>query len=162
MHSRSGRVFLLIALLLITCYFSDWTDDYLSYWNSVRYVSFEKANGPKISVSGGSMESHTMIATLALRNAQQPSALEAVFGSPADSSRTENGDPSTSRIAADIQSGFSLQPNAVTAPNSYNSRNSFGRGLSGTSTRGFSGGSGAIGGSSGFLGAGSSSIFGPE
>jgi hypothetical protein len=88
----SGRTLLLIALLIVTCYFADWTDDYHSYLVSTQYASFESANGRKLPISGGRMDSSAIMAALASRagaaDPQPMSALEAVFGAPLGSSRS--------------------------------------------------------------------------
>lgn len=99
----SGRTILLVVLLLAACYFADWTDDYSSYSNAARYASFETANGPRRSVSGGSMFAASFTAALAARantTAEKPgSTIDAVFGAPFGLPQSDADDTSSRATA---------------------------------------------------------------
>src|SRR5690348_8525872 len=106
----SGRVILLVALLLVTCYVADWTDDYSSYTVFTQSSAFQSANGFKPPVSGGSMASSTMLASFGLPstsgNTRQISTMETVFGSPLGSTSGATDD-SVGRASASGLNSFS-------------------------------------------------------
>ncbi len=98
---NSGSIAVLIALLLVVCYLADWTEDFSSYWNAVRYSSFESANGLKAPISGGSTDTSTLLASFAFRarkgSGEGSSALEAVYGAPISSADATVNDGSSPR-----------------------------------------------------------------
>ena len=82
-----GAMAWLIALLLVTCYAADWTDDLYSYTVANRYSAFQEANGHTPAViGGGGMNSSAMAGAMRMSGSAtdqlHTSALDAVFGSP--------------------------------------------------------------------------------
>jgi len=142
----SGRVILLVVLLLLTCWFADWTDDYQSYLNSTRYSAFQSANGRTPIVSGGAMSGGSAMMAMALRSASagaglgQTSALESVFGGPLGSPSNASDDSRSARSGRDMLSNSGAGVNSTGNGLSVNrfgasgSNSGLGMGLSGSTS----------------------------
>ena len=111
--SGSGRTVLLVILLLIGCYFADWTDNNNSYWAATRWRAFQTANGRPQTVSGGAYDDSRMFLATSrdLVNGRSPnskaansSVLESVFGAPL-------GEPSASSSSANDDGNASSMSN---------------------------------------------------
>lgn len=149
--ARPGRTAVLILLLLVTCYFADWTDDYFSYTVASGYTSGTSSR----AVGGGHMNSSVLLAAFTpTRSDEKKSALEAVFGTPLGArpttSATVNADALSSAVASNNSDIASRAADAMNPRSGYGfgSSNSFGsRGLTfgNNSTFGASGGLGYTG-----------------
>jgi hypothetical protein len=145
----SGRVILLVVLLLVTCYVADWTDEYTGYTVFAQYSAFQSANGHRSTVLGGSMASSAMLASIGLRSPMgvtQASAIETVFGkpmtSPGAAADDSSGRPSASvrdaltnsGIGVNSFSGSSMTRRSGSANYSGAASGSLGLGMSGSSS----------------------------
>ena len=141
----SSRIILLVVLLLVTCYFADWTDDYNSYYNAARYASFETANGPRRSVSGGSMFSSSMTAALAARSSttaqDSRSALDEVFSGPIGLPQSDADDMSSRSTAR----AFNPFTKGMSAEGLGGSGSGLRRGMSNNAAFGLMGGGSGLG-----------------
>lgn len=150
----SGRVLLLVVLLVATCFLADWTDDYYSFAVATEYSVLQNANGHRLPVSGGVSSSESAaFAAFSLRpkaGAPQASALETVFGS---SGSTTSDDAAPNRLSL---SSRSLGRTASSADaGAFDTGNSMNLGLGGNRP-----GLGLSAGTSG-LSSGRSSAFSP-